>query len=421
MGHILLTTRAQAVGALAQHLAVEEMDQQEGMLLLLRRARRLVDGTSYKTVSASEQRVAQAIAHDLGGLPLALDQAGAYLEETSCSLDDYHQLYQTRRKDLLGLRKTLSAEHPEPVSTTWSLSFGHVEQANPAAAALLRFCAYLAPDAIPEELLVEAAPELGDILEPVVADLLHLNAAIEVLRRYSLLKRQAETKSLSIHRLVQAVLQDAMSSTEQRAWAERAVRAINRVFPQVKLETWAQCLRYLPHAQVCADLIEHYDLSSEAAARLLHRTGLYLHAHARYAEAEHFYRQALAVYSNIWPTDHPSIADMLHDLGRLYWYLGKYEQAERLYQQALAIYHKTLPIDNPQSAATLHQLAVLYHDQGKYEQAEALYQQALTMEQKTLPADHPDTYTTIQSYANLLRRTKREQEAAALEARMKTK
>jgi hypothetical protein len=134
------------------------------------------------------------------------------------------------------LRKTLSAEHPEPVSTTWSLSFEQIEHANHAAT-LLYFCAYLSPDAIPEELLVEGAPELGDILELVVADPLQLNEAIEVLRRYSLLKRQAETNMLSMHRLVQAVLRDTMPPPEQRAWAERAVRAVNRAFPQVELET----------------------------------------------------------------------------------------------------------------------------------------------------------------------------------------
>jgi hypothetical protein len=173
-------------------------------------------------------------------------------------------------------------------------------------------------DAIPEELLVEAAPDLGDILESVVADPLQLNAAIEVLRRYSLLKRQAETKILSIHRLVQAVLQDEMPPEEQRAWAERAVRAVNRVFPdEVKLETWAQCLRYLPHAQVCADLIEHYDLSDEEAIDLLHRTGNYLLEHARYTEAEHFYQQALAIVQKTLPADHPLTRITLQDYAKL--------------------------------------------------------------------------------------------------------
>jgi hypothetical protein len=56
-------------------------------------------------------------------LPLSLDQPGAYIEETGCSLADYLHLYQTRHRDLLGLRSFRTAEHPESVTMTWSLSF----------------------------------------------------------------------------------------------------------------------------------------------------------------------------------------------------------------------------------------------------------------------------------------------------------
>lgn len=79
------------------------------------------------------------------------------------------------------------------MTTTWSLSFEQVKQANRAAEALLRCCALLAPDAIPEELLSEGASELGSVLGPVATDPVKLNAAIEVVRRYSLLKRVAKT------------------------------------------------------------------------------------------------------------------------------------------------------------------------------------------------------------------------------------
>ncbi len=54
--------------------------------------------------------------------------------------------------------------------TTWSISFEKVEQANAAAAALLRLCAFLHPDAIPEELFVEGTALLGEQLGPVAAD-----------------------------------------------------------------------------------------------------------------------------------------------------------------------------------------------------------------------------------------------------------
>src|SRR5205807_1852992 len=103
--------------------------------------------------------------------PLALDQAGAYIEETGCDLVDYLQLYQTHRKDLLARRGMQATNYPDSVATTWSLSFQKIEQANPAAAELLRLCAYLSPDTIPEELIRDGTPYWSPLLQHAAADL----------------------------------------------------------------------------------------------------------------------------------------------------------------------------------------------------------------------------------------------------------
>ena len=109
--------------------------------------------------------MALQISEELGGLPLALDQAGAYIEETSCSLSDYLSLYRTRRAEVLKERGGLTGDHPDSVATTWSLSFQRVEEKNAAAADLLRLCAFLAPDAIPEEIITAGAEHLGPLLQ----------------------------------------------------------------------------------------------------------------------------------------------------------------------------------------------------------------------------------------------------------------
>ncbi|GCE22063.1 DUF7779 domain-containing protein [Dictyobacter kobayashii] len=82
---------------------------------------------------------------------------GAYIEETGCSFGEYLQLYELHRARLLARRGRQATHYPDSVATTWDLSFEKVEQAHPAAAELLRLCAYLSPDHIPEELLTEAA------------------------------------------------------------------------------------------------------------------------------------------------------------------------------------------------------------------------------------------------------------------------
>ncbi|MFL5590594.1 MAG: helix-turn-helix domain-containing protein [Ktedonobacteraceae bacterium] len=151
-GSVLLTTRASAVGWLAPSLEVDTMGVMEGIELLLRRAQRFAGATEEEINEAGNLVVA------LAQFPLALDQAGAYIEETGCSLGDYLQLYQAHRRTLLARRGRQATRYPASVATTWGLSFQRVEQTNPAAADLLRLCSFLAPDAIPEELLTGALP-----------------------------------------------------------------------------------------------------------------------------------------------------------------------------------------------------------------------------------------------------------------------
>jgi len=58
---------------------------------------------------------------------MALDQAGAYIEEVQCSLQDYLSLYQRHGVEMLKARGKLVRDHPQPVAITWLLSFEKVE------------------------------------------------------------------------------------------------------------------------------------------------------------------------------------------------------------------------------------------------------------------------------------------------------
>jgi tetratricopeptide (TPR) repeat protein len=413
-GHILLTTRAQALGTVAHAVRVKEMDKGEGTQLLLKRGRLLKTGQLLAQMGASNRTVAESLVEAVGGLPLALDQAAAYIEETGCSLSDYLKLYKTRHQDLLKRRGRLVTDHPETVAATWSLSFQKVEQENKAAAELLRLCAFLAPDAIPEEIISEGASHLGKILAPVAADPLYLNDAIGVLRKYSLVKRDPETKTLSIHRLVQQVLKDGMNEKVQRQWAERAVRALSQVFPfGWDVENWPQCRRLLAQAQICAELIEEYGLVFADAARLLIYCGFYLYKQALYGLAEPFFRSALSIAGKLDKLEYPRTYDAQHGLAILYQDQGKYKEAEELYRQALTTREKVLGKEHPDTAAAQHELARLYEGQGKYKEAEELYRQALTTREK-VGKEHPNTAATQSGLATLYQAQRRYKEAEEL-------
>jgi len=227
------------------------------------------------------------------------------MEETNCSLAHYLTLYQSRRSTLLKRRGGLVDDHPEPVATTWSLAFERVEQANPLASELLRFCSFLYPEDIPEELITKNVAQLGPVLQAIGTEPLALDGAIATLLNYSLLRRTAEKGTLSMHRLVQAVLKDEMDSTTQCRWAERVVLAVNWSFPQIAVETWPVCQMYLPHALECAAHIAQWELATAEAASLLLQAGYYLDNRGQYEQAEPLLQRALTTRERVLGPEHP--------------------------------------------------------------------------------------------------------------------
>ncbi len=397
-GSILLTTRANAVASVAEPLAVEKMSPAEAMQLLLHRAQRL------ERASDEEKNAASNIVIALDFLPLALDQAGAYIEETGCCLVDYLHLYQTYRKELLARRGLQTTNYPDAVATTWSLSFQRVEQVNPAAAELLRLCAFLAPDKIPEELIRDGAAHWSPPLQHTAADLFAFNQMIAELLKFSLVERLAETRTLSIHRLVQAVLKDAMDTTMVRQWVERTVCAVNAAFPEPDFIQWTACERYLPHVLICVDWITQEHLVIPETIHLLNHAGSYLYEHARYEEAESLYEQALAIQDQCITSDYSDKASLLSNLASAYEKHGRYAEAEPLFVQALVIYEQQLGPEHPETANGLHNLAHLYENQGRYGEAEPLYQRALGICEQQLGATHLQTAQCLDGFAGLCRK-----------------
>jgi hypothetical protein len=281
---------------------------EEGAHLLLQRAGMLAQATP------EDHAQALALSRELGGLPLALDQAAAYMLKSRLSLAAYQQRYQQHHARLLNERH--SREHPTPVATTWDISFRAVAASHPAAADLLRFCACLAPDAIPEELLTAGAAHLGPLLAPVAADPLELDAAIMALRAYSLIERDPQEQTLTVHRLVQAVMRESLPDDLQRTWRHRVLLALCEAFPAPEYANWPHCERLLPHAQMCAHWIEHTELLTNEAGYVLNQAGLYLVARGRYGEAEPLHKRALAICEQVLGAQHPDTATSLKNLAR---------------------------------------------------------------------------------------------------------
>jgi len=440
-GHILLTTQAQATGGLAQRVELEYMGLKEGALLLLRRAKIIESEQALEAATKDERLKTERIVEEVGGLPLALDQAGAFMEETPSTPGQYLNLYREAGARLRAQRGELPSEHPESVTITFSLSFERVDSANPAAADLLRLCAFLDPQAVPEEILITGAPHLGRELEPVAGDPIKLAQTIRDAGRFSLLRREPGTNTLGIHRLVQEVLKDAMDDSTRYIWAGRAVLAVNSAFDNSGHLDSPRFERLIPHARTCAKLIEEWEFDFAERAHLLENAGTYLYRRVRYEEAEPFFEQLLAVRENDLGPHHPGVATATRSLANLYRGQGRWEESDKLFRrtneilskeltagphrvggnlsdwahlyldigrldlaeeklrQALGIYEKTLETNDPEFALVLDNLAIVYNAQGEPERAIPYHLRGLSIRERTLAPDDPGVAESLHNTA----------------------
>ena len=389
-GHILLTTRAQALGDLAAKVEVTRMATDEGALLLLRRATVIADDADLATASDHDQALAHTLTTEMDGLPLALDQAGAYIEEQMLSLDEYLELFRTEKAELLQERGQLNPDHPS-VAVTFTLAFEKVAAASATAADLVRACAFLAPDAIPEEIFREGATAFEAPLSTLAESKLALSKAIGEAARFSLISRNSQTQTLTIHRLVQNVLRAAMDEAPQRQWAEQVVEAVTAVFPNAEFENWVQCDRLIAQAQATIQLIAHYGFSSETVALLQSRIAYYYDSQGRDGDAEPLFLEALAMRKQLLGEAHPDVAASLNNLALLYDFQGHYGDAEPLYLEALAMRKQLLGEAHPAVANSLFNLGALRYNQGRYSEAQTLLLQAQPIYLTNLGPDHPTT------------------------------
>jgi transposase-like protein/transcriptional regulator with XRE-family HTH domain len=281
-GSVLFTSQRQSLGLTAQTLHLKRMTVEEGISFLRHRARLL---TPPDVVAARE------IVEAMDGLPLALDQASIYIERTGCSLTDYRRLFQQHPIRLLQER-SVSAGNTHSVIETVLLSFQHLAQVNAAAADLLRVCAFLAPNNIPEVFFVQGASYLGPLLASAISSPYQFNQVLGDVFYYSLLSRQPQTCTLSMHRLVQVVLQESI--VEQEQWIWRIIEAMEALFPLSEACTWSDCELLLPHALACIARTASWKQAEFPLTSLLLKIERYLHDRAQYyEEAELLYPQGL--------------------------------------------------------------------------------------------------------------------------------
>jgi tetratricopeptide (TPR) repeat protein len=373
-GRYLITSRRasgwHATGAVPVRLDVLDPTEAQALLAAI-----LSPGRPREADGAAE------LCAELGFLPLAIEQAGAYLAQAGATLREYLDLL-ARYPAAMYQAAAEGGDAARTIARIWHVTVDRLA-GDPLAGQVLRILAWYAPDGIPRTLL-------DGLADPPAV--LH---AVGRLAAYSMLT--ADTGTLAVHRLVQAVTRTPDPGDPHRNpqaiddARDQATRQLADALPEPKDPAgWPGWRMLLPHIDALASHTPP-DTDTQATAYLLNEAGLFLDGQGQPGHAAGHFQRALAVHVRVLGTEHPHTLTSRNNLAGAYESAGDPGRAIPLLEQALADRQRVLGADHPHTLTSRNNLAYSYQAAGDPGRAIPLYEQALADRQRVLGADHPDT------------------------------
>jgi tetratricopeptide (TPR) repeat protein len=408
-GRVLITSRNPLFDAIATPTTVEPFDAGTAAGFLTFRAR------------DEDAAAARELAAMLGGLPLALEQAGAYCRQTGRDLAGYLTLY---RSTGIRLLEHGTDDRTRAVTVTVRLSLQLLARRDPAAAQLLLMMAFLAPTGIPRDLAATAAHTLPLPLRRTAAQPARLDHAVRVLLE-SALAATDRPGQLRVHQLVQDILRTSLPDTRRLAWVWRAaaalgfpgqfaVRCVGRrgwertaarlVLAAMPYDTrdpreWNTWAALVPHGQA---VIAHAGQVTTETGTLHHRLADYLEERGEYGAAITHLRQAVATRQLLLGDEHTYTLSSVNNLALVLSWTTELGEARQLHEQTLQTRRRVSGDEHLDTLVSMNNLALVLRATGDLSEARRLHEQTLEVRRRVLGDEHPDTLTSMNNLALVL-------------------
>jgi len=389
-GSILITSRLSGSKELGQSIEFDRMEKEEGLQLLLQSSRGDTD----------EVDAAEEILSLLGNLPLAIDQARAYISKRQLRLRSFVTEYERRKQSVMReipqfcqYRRMLPGEDKETslsLLTTWEMSLqllcvgehaGELEQ-------VITLFAFFNPVNIGERLFSNDADDGNLTTSPMSlfrdddGDWNHLGFedAVVKMQELSLLQFSHCNESeitVSLHSMVSEWLRMRLDEDLKRRYLNPAISHLECHLRSIGDSDHKTRQEGQAHLDTIWRDMERFSLGDDfMEARITF--GSFYHNEGRLKDAEMMYNHAFAGYERALGPEHASTLTIVNNLGNIYTDQGHLKDAEMTY-----------------TLGTVNNLGVLYRKQGHPKDAEMMYKRALAGYEKALGPEHTYTLETV--------------------------
>ena len=397
-GHVLITTRnPNSMSIPAEGVHVDLLEPDDAAELFRIRAP-LESGAPFSEEITAEVK---KIVAELGFLPLAIEQAAGFIRETGIDILKFLPIYDKSRKNLLHRKSSTNTHYSSSVAATFQMSFQKVRNmaCGLAAAKLLSLFAFLNPDNISIDFLEAGKDGLNGGFGDVMDDPMVFYAAIAALRQFSLIGRSTHSGSISIHRLVQAVVKDDLSDADIDAYQYPILGLCDSAFPsELSNDTRPLCRRY--QAQVTGPLLAIHNVQLVSSVKVLLRVGQFLRDDGKYEDSKSLLQNYVNICKNEVGDEDLETVKGMASLASTYRELGEAKQAATLQAKVLDVRTRTLGEHHPDTLRSMNDSASTCGELGQTIEAAQVFETVLEARTIILGAEHADTLTSMNDLAS---------------------
>ncbi|CAN9191964.1 unnamed protein product [Alternaria alternata] len=413
-GSVLVTTRLARLEQLGDSQQLGKVDEAQ--------AKAILESWYKKKHDAAESERLLTL---LDGLPLAIAQAGAYLQESGVGLTTYLGFYEQQWSELMqpdDLADAPLQDYPErSVWTTWAISYQAIRERHEHTANLLLLWSFLDNKDLWHGLFATAcsrsavaAKMLSGWVGDIASSEIKFSRAMQLLCNYSLAEQVQMTESYATHPVVHQWAHHSQGKRFVAELSRLAVVAVGHAVPASSTRDYAALQRrLLLHAQACSrqvvkseavwggsaeggrDGYVDEDEEREMVLNAVLLLGNLYTDQGRLGEAEQMYERALRGFEEALGVGHSSTLDTVNNLGLLYKDQGRLGEAEKMYERALRGTEEALGLNHTSTLNTVNNLGLLYADQGRLGEAEQMYERALRGKEEALGVGHSSTLNTV--------------------------
>lgn len=383
-GDVLITSRDHRWKSVVSTVSMDVFTRVESMEFL---KKRVIKGLSDPD--------ADRLAEKLGDLPLALEQAGAMLAETGMPVDDYLRLLEEHVSGIMAEGR--APDYPMSMTAAWKLSVATLQDQLPQARELLRTCAFFGPEPIPRDVFRQGAQTTGTALASVISDPILLARAVRELGRYALVTLDGQT--VSVHRLIQALLRDELTASEQDKYRREVHLILAAAAPRDPddADSWPRWRELLPH--VASESTELAKSQEPAVRELALNTMRYLYQSGDYSSCLRLTERFIEQWSEDSGSDSPDVLQAQRHLGNVLRALGRYRESFTLTEEMLAKSRVIMGETAPLTLFTRNSYGADLRAQGDFRAARDLDEESRPLFEEVLGGENPRTLRLLSSLA----------------------